>query len=66
MSKTDTVARFSLIFVRKVHFLENSSKLHFLRNFFENSSREFPSKTSPSLLLLLLLCCMLLLLVDLS
>jgi len=25
MSKTDTVARFSLIFARKVHFLENSS-----------------------------------------
>ena len=25
MSKTDTVARFSLIFARKVHFSENSS-----------------------------------------
>jgi len=34
MSKTDTVARFILIFARKVHFLESSvrDKFHFLEN----------------------------------
>ena len=49
MSKTDNVARFSLIFVRKVHFLENSSVRE---NFYQKqaeTSPEFLSKTGGNL-----------------
>ena len=39
MSKTDTIARFSLIFARKVHFLENSSvRENFRQNLAEAST----------------------------
>ena len=39
MIKTDTVARFSLIFARKVHFSENSSvRENFRQNLAEASS----------------------------
>jgi len=39
MSKTDNVARFSLIFVRKVHFLENSSVRE---NFYQKQAETSP------------------------
>jgi len=36
MSKTDTVARFSLIFARKIHFSENTSEQISARIFVKN------------------------------